>query len=118
MRDEAKPSKKRIRARTQELRKKIGRMDFVASGTLHVRTKVCGRKNCRCATDPDKRHGPYHEWSRHKDGKLRHKIVTPEQAQLLKRAISNHREILELLARWEDKTASEILSPPEGDDGK
>ena len=114
MTDEVKPSTKRIRARSQELRQKIGRMDFVASGTLHVRTKVCGKKNCKCATNPEERHGPYHEWSWRKDGKLRHKIVTPEQAQLLKQAISNHREIQTLLAQWEDETASEILNPSEG----
>ncbi len=112
MTNEVKPSRKRIRARSRELRQKIGRMDFVASGTLHVRTKVCGRKNCRCATDPEKRHGPYHEWSRRKDGKLLHKVVTPEQAQFLKQAIANHREIQTLLARWEEETASEILPPP------
>ena len=118
MTNEKKPSRKRIRARSQELRRKIGRMDFVASGTLHVRTKICGRKNCKCATDPEKRHGPYHEWSRRKDGKLWHKIVTPEQARLLERAISNHREIRALLARWEEETASEILNPSEGYDVK
>ena len=55
MNAEKKPSRKRIRARSQELRRLIGRMDFVASGTIHVRTKVCGRKNCKCATDPEQR---------------------------------------------------------------
>lgn len=118
MTDEVKPSTKRIRARSQELRQKIGRMDFVASGTLHVRTKVCGRKNCKCATNPKDRHGPYHEWSWRKDGKLWHKIVTPAQAKLLRRAISNHREIRTLLSLWEDETASEILNPSEEDQAK
>jgi hypothetical protein len=93
-------------------------MDFVASGTLHVRTKTCGKKNCQCATDPSKRHGPYHEWSWRKNGKLHHKTVTPEQARLLKLAISNHREILTLLHRWEDETTKEILTPPRQDDHK
>jgi len=118
MTDEKKPSKQRIRARSQELRQRIGRMDFVASGTLHVRTKVCGKKNCKCATDSEQRHGPYHEWSRRKDGKLRHKVVTPEQARLLKRAISNRREIQTILAQWEEETASEVLNPSEGDESK
>lgn len=90
-------------------------MDFVASGTMHERTKVCGRKNCKCASDPAERHGPYYEWSRRKDGKLLHKIVTPEQAKLLKRSIANHRHIQALLAQWEEETAEEILNPPESD---
>ena len=114
----ARPNKKRIRSRTQEIRRAIGRMDFVASGTMHERTKVCGRKNCKCATDPAERHGPYYEWSRLKDGKLKHKVVTPEQAQLLKTAISNKREIQALLVLWEEETASEILNPSDNDDLK
>jgi hypothetical protein len=110
---EKKPSIQRIRARSKELRRLIQRMDFVASGTIHVRTKVCGRKNCKCATDPEARHGPYYEWTRTKHGKLLHSVVTPAQARLLQRAIANYHEILSLLARWEDETASEILNPAE-----
>ena len=110
-----KPSTQRIRARSQELRRLIGRMDFVASGTIHVRTKVCGKKNCKCATDPEQRHGPYHEWTRSKDGKLQHRVVTTDQARFLQRAISNYREILSLLAQWEDQSASEILNPGNDD---
>jgi hypothetical protein len=111
---EKRPSIQRIRARSQELRQLIQKMDFVASGTIHVRTKVCGRKNCKCATDPERRHGPYHEWTRSKDGRLQHSVVNSDQARFLQRAIANYRAILSLLARWEDETASEILSP--GDD--
>ncbi len=112
---DTKPSIQRIRARSQALRRAIEKMDFVASGTIHVRTKVCGRSNCKCATDPEQRHGPYHEWTRRKDGTLQHRVVTTDQARLLQRAISNHREIHSLLARWEDETASEILTPGEDD---
>ncbi len=115
---DTKPSPKRMRLRSQELRRRIGRMDFVASGTLHVRTKVCGRANCKCATDPAHRHGPYHEWTHSKDGKLLHRVVTPQQAQLLARAIANYREIQDLLARWENETASEILTPDMGAEDK
>jgi hypothetical protein len=93
-------------------------MDFIASGTIHVRTKVCGRKNCRCATDPEYRHGPYHEWTRHKDGRYQHKVVTAEQARFLKHAIANRREIQSLLDRWEQDSAAEILTPGEDEDAK
>jgi len=113
---EKKPSIQRIRARSQKLRRMIEKMDFVASGTIHVRTKVCGRKNCKCATDPDARHGPYHEWTRSKNGKLLHRVVSSDQARFLQRAISNYREIQSLLARWEQETASEILHPGNQED--
>ena len=110
---DVKPSSRRISARSHQLRQLISRMDYVASGTLHVRTKVCGKKNCRCATDPEQRHGPYHEWSRSKQGRLEHRVVTADQARLLQKAISNNREIHSLLVRWEEETACEILEPEE-----
>ena len=108
-----KPSRVRVRERSRELRRTINQMDFVASGTIHKRTKVCGRQNCRCATDPAVRHGPYYEWSRRQDGRLVHSIITPEQATLFTRAIQNYREIQQLLRRWECETAKEVLNPGE-----
>lgn len=103
-------SRRKLRQRTKELRQAINSMAFVSSGTLHTRTKVCGRKNCRCATDPDARHGPYHEWNRREQGRLVHHIVTPQQAKLVERAIRNLREIQRLLAEWERQTVAEILN--------
>lgn len=105
------PSRRRVKENTRELRRTINLMDFVASGTIHKRTKVCGRQNCRCATDPGARHGPYYEWSRRQDGRLVHSVITPEQAQLFTRAIQNYREIQQLLGRWERETAKEVLNP-------
>lgn len=116
MSDNKRPSRGRMRQRTRQLRRRIGAMDYVASGTLHSRTKVCGRKNCRCAIDPDARHGPYSEWSRRHDGRLLHSIVTPQQARLLARAIDNYREIQNLLRLWERETAAEILNSNDVED--
>ena len=104
---------KRIRQQTAELRRAISAMDFVASGTLQIRTKVCGKPNCRCATDPEARHGPYYEWSRYKNGRLVHRTVSPDQAALLVHGIENRKAILELLGRWEEETAEEILGEPQ-----
>jgi hypothetical protein len=109
-------SRVRLRQRTKQLRQAISDMDYVASGTLHVRTKVCGRKNCRCAVDPEARHGPYHEWSRRENGRLLHSVVTPEQAALLTTALDNHRELLELLELWQRLTTQEILETADSAD--
>jgi hypothetical protein len=106
-----KPSRHRLRQRTQTLRRAINTLDFVASGTLHTRTKVCGRPNCRCAVDPNARHGPYHEWSRRHNQRLLHSVLTSEQAKLLTEAIANYRKIQLLLVRWQQETAREILNP-------
>jgi len=100
----------RMRQQTEELRRLIDGMVYVSSGTLHTRTKVCGRPNCRCASgDPATRHGPYHEWSRRIGGRLVHSLLSEEQAELVAEAIANHREIQRLLKMWEARTEHEIL---------
>ena len=98
-----------IRLRTHEVRKTIGAVDYLASGTLLSRTKTCGRANCRCASDPAARHGPYYEWTRMKDGRLVHSTVSLEQARLLEKAIANFRKVQDLLKTWHEETEADIL---------
>jgi len=105
---------KRIRQRTKALRRAISNMEYLASGTLHKRMKVCGRPNCRCAQDPSARHGPYYEWSRLEGRRLVHSILSKEQASWFKHAIENYRKVQKLLRLWERETAAEILERKEG----
>ena len=103
------PSPRRLRHRTAALRDRIHAMDYASSGTLHARTRPCGKANCRCAGDPSAWHGPYHDWTRWQEGRLAHRAVTPDQARLIQHAIANRREIDRLLAEWEEETVAEIL---------
>ena len=104
------PKKSPDRARDEALQRiakiqeALSTFEFVCSGTLLERTKICGKPGCRCAEDPEARHGPYYEWTRRHNGKLLHRVVTAEQAQVIRRAIKNHRAILTLLRRWEAET--------------
>jgi hypothetical protein len=98
-------------ATLSEIQERIGRihhvlseMQYLSSGTLQKRTKRCGNPRCRCATNPAARHGPYYEWSYLKAGKLRHRTLTPEQAELMRLAIANYRKVKRLLKAWERQT--------------
>lgn len=84
-------------------------MGLVCSGTLIERWMTCGKPNCRCATDPNARHGPYHQWGRMDGGKLVHKYIGPGDVEELRKAISNHLEILGLLKDWERETIAILL---------
>lgn len=97
------------RRRIAQLLRELSRVDLICSGTLIERTKVCGKPNCRCAADPNARHGPYYEWSRREGGKLLHKVVSPDQAEQLQRAIRNHRKVQQLLKRWTHESVAIIL---------
>ena len=92
------------RERIASIRAVLNAMEYLCSGTLLRRTKVCGKPSCRCAQDPSARHGPYYEWGHQKGGKLVHRVVSPEQAALLRLAIANYRQARKLLRAWEKET--------------
>ncbi len=94
--------------RIAKIRESLEAFDLACSGTLIQRRKVCGKPGCRCAEDPEARHGPYYEWTRRHRGKLLHRVVSAEQARMIRLAIKNHRAILKLLRRWEAQTVRVI----------
>ena len=95
---------KQARARIARIRDALGRINYLCSGTLLERTKMCGRPNCACAQDPAARHGPYFEWGHMHAGRLVHRQVSAEHASVLRRAISNYRLVRKLLRDWEVET--------------
>ena len=106
------------RAKTEQkiaaIQRTITAMQYLSSGTLLKRTKVCGNPGCRCAHDPAARHGPYYEWSYLKGGRLHHRSLTPKQAELMRQAIANYRKTKKLLRAWEVQTQKLIeLNAPE-----
>ena len=74
---------KQVRDKIGGVRAALADIEYLGSGTLHMRMKVCGKPGCRCAQDPQARHGPYYEWGHMIGGKLVHRMVTPAQAELL-----------------------------------
>jgi hypothetical protein len=96
------------RQRIARIQEQIRALDDLASGTLARRTKLCGRPGCRCARDQGARHGPYYEWGRMKNGRLVNRMVSPQEASLIRRAIANYRAVRRLLRAWENQTVRVI----------
>lgn len=95
---------KQARDRIDRIRADLADIEYLCSGTLHMRMKVCGKPGCRCAQEPLARHGPYYEWGHMIGGKLVHRMVTPAQAELLQHAIENYRRAKQLMREWEEQT--------------
>jgi hypothetical protein len=95
----------------EAIKREIARIDLVCAGSLVHRTKVCGKPNCRCARDPAQRHGPYYEWNRWDNGRLRHRSISAEQAGHIVQAQDRYQHLLALLAEWEQLSEEEILGP-------
>ena len=43
--------------------KKLRKLGNFRRGTIAVRYRKCGKKNCACAKPGHKGHGPYYEWT-------------------------------------------------------
>jgi len=108
MTTKAKKNAARVSRPIESIRRQIAAMGLVAQGTVSKRTKVCGRPNCRCAQDPQARHGPYYEWTRRENGRYVHTVISADQAKELVAAIDNHKRVLALLARWSIQTAKAL----------
>jgi hypothetical protein len=74
---------------------------FALPGTLADRMTRCGRPNCRCHADPPRLHGPYHQWTRKKDGKTATRILSDDQLADYQPWFDNHRRLRELVAELE-----------------
>jgi hypothetical protein len=95
---------RQARERIARIRESLSRIDYLCSGTLLERTKVCGRPGCACARDRAARHGPYFEWGHMRAGKLVHRQVSAQHAAALRHAIANYRLAKQLLRDWEVET--------------
>ncbi len=95
---------KQSQKRIARIRETLIGVDYLCTGTLLQRMKICGKAGCRCALDPNARHGPYFEWGHMQNGKLVHRAVSPEQAVLLRLAIDNYKKVKNLLRDWEVET--------------
>ena len=94
----------RARERIKGIQDTLAQLDYLCSGTLLKSLMKCGKENCRCHVDPDARHGPYYRWGHMKNGKLIHRYVSPDQAEILSDAIANYRKAKKLMLEWEAET--------------
>ena len=79
----------------------LARTGFALPGTLADRMTRCGHPNCCCHADPPRLHGPYHQWTRKKDGKTATRILTDDQLADYGPWFDNHKRLRELITELE-----------------
>jgi hypothetical protein len=91
----------RAQAITAEITARLASVSFALPGTLADRMTRCGHPGCRCRADPPQLHGPYHQWTRKKDGRTSTRILSDEQFADYRPWFDNHRRLRELVAELE-----------------
>ena len=91
------------RARAGAIAAELARLaaSFALPGTLLERSARCGHASCRCHADPPRLHGPYHQWTRKKDGKTVTRILTDDQLADYAPWFDNHKRLRELITELE-----------------
>ena len=84
-----------------EITARLAGLPFALPGTLADRMTRCGYPGCRCHAAPPPRPGPYHQWTRRKDGKTATRILSGEQLAGYAPWSGNHRRLRELVAELE-----------------
>ena len=83
--------------RYRDVAARIADVGYIRSGTVLQRFSKCGTPTCRCHTDPDRRHGPYWQWTAKVAGKTVTKTLTPEEAAHYQEWIANDRRLRSLI---------------------
>ena len=84
-----------------EITARLADAAFALPGTIAARMTRCGHASCRCHADPPQLHGPYHQWTRKKNGKTSTRILTDEQLADYSPWFDNHKRLRELITELE-----------------
>jgi Family of unknown function (DUF6788) len=91
----------RAAAITAEIAACLAAVSFALPGTVADRMTRCGHPGCRCRADPPRPHGPYHQWTRKKNGRTATRILSDDQLADYGPWFDNHRRLRELIAELE-----------------
>jgi len=104
------------RAARDRIAAELAATGLALPGTLTVRAYPCGKRNCRCHTDPAAAHGPYAEWTRKIGGRTVTRRLTAQQLAAWQPLFDNAKKLRGLLAELQELTlgiveASESWEP-------
>ena len=97
----ADPVLQRYAAQFRGLRAQLGDLGFFCKGTLLEHRLTCGKPNCACAQHPERRHGPYFDWTYKVAGKTVGVRLRPDVVADYRAAITEWRRLRTLLGRLE-----------------
>ncbi len=100
-----------LRDRYRTLAAGLARVGFISQGSIVASYTTCGKPTCRCASDPDARHGPYWQWTRAVHGRTVGKRLRASEAELYRQWIANQRALERIVSRMQElsRRAGEIL---------
>jgi hypothetical protein len=91
----------RAQAIAAEITARLAGLAYALPGTVADRMTRCGHASCRCHADPPQLHGPYHQWTRKKNGRTATRILNDDQLADYAPWFDNHKRLRELITELE-----------------
>lgn len=86
----------------EEAKARLLTVGFVLQGSVTERWIQCGKAACRCHREVEARHGPYYQWSWKERGRTASTYLTPDQAEICRAWVQNHRHAEAVLKRMRE----------------
>jgi hypothetical protein len=96
------PALARYASQYRVLQDALATLGYFCKGSVLSRTFTCGRAACPCSRDPERRHGPYFEWTYKVAGKTVYHRLSPQEARIYKEGAAEYRKLKSLLRRLEN----------------
>lgn len=92
----------RYRQEYQRLKRQLQALGYVCLGSITRRWITCGNPACACHRDPDRRHGPYYQWTRKIGGRTETRMLDESLLRLYQEGIRNHRRLDAILEKMRE----------------
>jgi hypothetical protein len=108
-----------VPASVRQLAARLAEAQPMRRGSLSERYVKCSKPGCRCAEDPQARHGPYYSLTRIVRGQTHSRFIPAEQASVVREQIeTGHQFRRQLESYWVacEQWADAQLKPMEGEE--
>lgn len=93
---------RRYRQEYQRLKRQLQALGYVCLGSITRRWITCGNPACACHRDPDRRHGPYYQWTRKIGGRTETRMLDESLVRLYQEGIRNHHRLDAILDKMRE----------------
>lgn len=88
-----------INFKIKKLQKELTAFEYILQGTINVKYLKCGKKQCICHKEPEKKHGPYYILTKKVKGKTVTKMFSKEKANFLNVYLKKYNDVIRIIRK-------------------
>lgn len=93
---------RRYRQEYARLKRQLRDVGYICLGSVYQSWVTCGTPSCRCHSDPTRRHGPYYQWTRKRNGRTEARMLDESLVRLYREGIRNHQRLNAIVKKMQE----------------